>query len=44
MENCEEIIETLELLLIPGMAKSIRQANQEIKQGKTCSMDEVFGD
>ena len=43
-EEYESLIETLELLSLPGMAKSIRQAKKEIKQGKTYSMKEVFGD
>ena len=42
-EEYEGLIEILELLSTPGMAKSIKQANKEIKQGKTYSMDEVFG-
>jgi len=37
------LVETLELLSIPGMAKSINQANKEIKEGKIYSMKEVFG-
>ena len=43
-EDYEGLLETLELLSIPGMAKSIKQANKEIKQGETYSMKEVFSD
>lgn len=42
-EDYESLMETLELLSQPGMLKSIKQAKKEIKQGKTCSMKEVFG-
>ncbi len=42
-EDYENLVETLELLSIPGMAKSINQANKEIKEGKIYSMKEVFG-
>ena len=43
-EDYDSLMETLELLSIPGMAKSIQQARKEIKEGKTSSMKEVFGD
>ncbi len=43
-EDYEELLETLELLSVPGMAKSIKQADKEIKQGKTYSIDEALGD
>ncbi len=43
-EDYESLIETLELLAMPGMLKSIRQAQKEIKEGKTYSMKEVFGE
>ena len=43
-EEYESLLETLELLSLPGMLKSIRQARKDIKQGKTFSMKEVFGD
>ena len=42
-EDYESLLETLELLSMPGMLKSIRQARKEIKQGKTKSLEEVFG-
>ena len=43
-EDYEGLLETLELLSLPGMNKSIKQADKEIKQGKVYSMAEVFGD
>ncbi len=43
-EDYENLIETLELLTVPGMLKSIKQAKKEIKEGKTYSMKEVFGE
>ena len=43
-EDYESLMETLELLSIPGMGKSIKQARQEIKEGEVYSMKEVFGD
>ena len=42
-EDYEGLIETLELLSTPGIAKSIARANKHIKEGKTYSIDEVFG-
>ena len=43
-EDYESLLETLELLSTPGMVKSIQQAKREIKEGKTYSMKEVFGE
>ena len=37
-EDYENLLETLELLSIPGMPKSTQQAKKEIKQGKTYSI------
>ena len=42
-EDYEGLLETLELLSTPGMAKSIREAKADIKTGRTKSLDEVFG-
>ncbi len=42
-EDYESLVETLELLSIPGFHESIRLADQEIEEGETCSMDELFG-
>jgi antitoxin YefM len=41
-EDYENLIETLELLSIPGFKKSIDKANHEIENGETYSMEEVF--
>ncbi len=42
-EDWEAIQETLYLLSEPGMAKSIREARQDIKAGRTKSVKDVFG-
>ena len=42
-EDYESLIETLELLSTPGMAKSLREARADIKAGRTKSLREVFG-
>lgn len=43
-DDYDNLLETLELMSIPGFVKSVRQAKQEIKQGKTRSMQEVLGE
>ncbi|MCL4267512.1 MAG: type II toxin-antitoxin system Phd/YefM family antitoxin [Anaerolineae bacterium] len=40
----ESLIETLELLSQPGLYESIKQADKEIREGDTYSLDEVFGE
>ncbi len=40
----ENLIETLELLSIPGFKKSIQEADLEIDKGETYSIDEVFSE
>ena len=42
-EDYEGLMETLELLSMPGMAKSIREAQKDVKAGRTKSLKEVFG-
>ena len=42
-EDYESLIETLELLSTPGVAKSIQEARADIKAGRTRSLKEVFG-
>ena len=42
-EDYENLLETLELLSIPGMLKSIRKAEEDIKARRTKSIKEVFG-
>jgi antitoxin YefM len=41
-EDYESLIETLELLSIPGFLKSIEKAKREIAEGKTVALEEVF--
>lgn len=42
-EEYESLLETLELLSEPAMAKSIHEAREDIKAGRTKSIKEVFG-
>jgi antitoxin YefM len=42
-EDYESLIETLELLSTPGVARSIRQARREIERGETFSLEDVLG-
>lgn len=42
-EDYESLIETLELLSTPGFLRQFRQARKEIQQGRTFSMEQVFG-
>ena len=42
-EDYESLLETLELLSEPGMAKSIKEARADIKAGRTRSLKDVFG-
>ncbi len=39
----EGLLETLELLSMPGMRKSIREARADIRAGRTRSIKDVFG-
>jgi antitoxin YefM len=43
-EDYEGLLETLELLSIPGMRESITEAETDIAAGRVASVDEVFGD
>ena len=43
-EYYESLIETLELLSVPGMSSSIKKADREVRENKTSSMKEIFGD
>lgn len=43
-EDYESLIETLELLSIPGLLESVRKAKREIAEGKTVAMEEVFNE
>ena len=42
-EDYEGLIDTLELLSTPEMAKSIHEAKEDIKAGRTKSLKEIFG-
>jgi len=42
-EDYEGLLETLELLSIPGMRKSIQEARADIRAGRTKSLKETFG-
>ena len=42
-EDYESLLETLELMSEPSMARSIKQARSDIKAGRTKSLKEVFG-
>lgn len=39
----EGLLETLELLSVPGMRKSIREAKADIRAGRTKSLKDIFG-
>ena len=39
----EGLLETLELLSVPGMRKSIQEAKADIRAGRTKSLKEIFG-
>ena len=43
-EDYESLLETLELLSIPGMSESIAEAEADVAAGRVASVDEVFGD
>ncbi len=42
-EDYEGLLETLELLSLPGMRKSIREAKEDIRVGRTKSLKDIFG-
>lgn len=42
-EDYENLLETAELLSVPGLEKSIRRADKEIKNGSVYTFDEIFG-
>jgi len=43
-EDYDNLIETLELLSIPGFSKRLQESVNQIRKGETYSMEEVFGD
>ena len=42
-EDYEGLLETLELLSVPGMRKSIQEARADIRAGRTKPLKEIFG-
>lgn len=42
-EDYEGLLETLELLSVPGMRKSIQEARADIRAGRTKSLKDIFG-
>lgn len=42
-EDYEGLLETLELLSVPGMRKSIQEARADIRVGRTKALKEIFG-
>jgi antitoxin YefM len=42
-EEYESLVETIELLSIPGFRASIRRSLRDLKEGRSRSLDEVFG-
>ena len=43
-EEYDNLVETLELQAIPGLLKSLNRSVNQMNDGETYSMDEVFGD
>ncbi len=42
-EDYKSLLETLELLSTPGVLKGVRRAKQDIKKGRSYSIEDVFG-
>ncbi|HBC89451.1 MAG TPA: prevent-host-death protein [Lentisphaeria bacterium] len=42
-DDYESLIESMELLSIPGFRESIKKSVQEMKKGETFSIDQVLG-
>ena len=43
-EDYEGLLETLELLSIPGMRESLAEAEADITAGRTASIEQIFAD
>jgi antitoxin YefM len=43
-EDYESLLETAELLSVPGLASSIKKADRDIKKGDLFTLDQVFKD
>ena len=42
-EDYENLLETLELLSVPGFRKKMEKAEKEIQKGEIFTMEEIFG-
>jgi antitoxin YefM len=42
-EDYENMVETLELLSIPGFQKDLQESIKQMNRGETVSFDDVFG-
>jgi antitoxin YefM len=42
-DEYESLMETLELLSIPGFSESIKRSSEQVRNGQTISFDDVFG-
>lgn len=42
-EDYEGLVETLELLSVPGSYESVKEADKQIHEGPTYSIEDVFG-
>jgi antitoxin YefM len=42
-EDYDSLLETLELLSIPGFRQSIKRSVKQMKKGDTLSLEELFG-
>ncbi len=43
-ESYDNLLETAELLSIPGLQESLQESMEQVERGETYSLDEVFGD
>ena len=43
-DEYDSLIETLELLSIPGFSESMKRSVEQMKSGQTVPFDDVFGD
>ena len=43
-EDYDNLIETLDLLSIPGFSNRLQESLNQVSKGETYSMEEVFGD
>lgn len=42
-DEYESLMESLELLSIPGFSESIKRSSEQFRNGQTISFDDVFG-